>query len=174
MQLDKLKFNMKIILYILLFTSLFCSAQTEKNSYGFQFYKNGRIVKAKKVNVYIVNGNDTLQCDVNNDNILVPKVSAVCSVLIEYKNKTYQIDDFDFSKISSEGFVFLGIENNMENFDLITPKYPNAYILKTYGIAINIDNYVSIKKICFLNFSYTTREVGNKAYVTNYAKSTTL
>ncbi|WCO03504.1 hypothetical protein [Psychroserpens ponticola] len=165
---------MKLFLLILLSTSLFCSAQSLKDSHEFKFYKNGRIVKPKKVNIYIISDKDTLKCEINENKILIPKVTDTCSILIKLKKETILIKDFDFSKIGNKGYITLGIENNMKNFQLMTPEYPNAYILKKYAIAINIENLQLIKKVCFLNYYYAIQEKGNRTYVMNYTKYSAL
>jgi len=161
---------MKIILLLFLTSTLFCTAQLDTNSYDFKFYRNGNISKTKRLNVYAINGIDSIKCNIKDNKISIPNILSVGSILIKFRNKTYEIDDIDFSKFINNGLVFIGIENDMKNFTQPLPKQPEFYMLKNHAIILKLDDYESIKKICFLSFNFTTSQEDNKATNASYTK----
>lgn len=166
---------MKTLLLLFLSFTLLSSAQTDTYSYEFKFYKNGSFPKTKKLKVYAISGNDTIQCVIKEDKISIPKLSNVGSMLINFRNKTYQIDDIDFSKLDDKGSLFIGIENNMNNFTQPLPnKGSEFYMLKNYSVILRLKDYNSIKKICFLNFSFMLNIEGDRASISNYPRHTIL
>lgn len=166
---------MKTLLLLFLSFTLFSSAQSNTNSYEFKFYRNGSFPKTKKLKVYAISENDTILCAITDDRIALPKLSTVGSILINFRKKSYQVDDIDFSKLSDKGSLFVGIENNMNNFTQPLPnKQPNFYFLKNYSVLLQLENYESIKKICFLSFSTIISHEEEKLKMAQISKYTIL
>lgn len=166
---------MKTLLLLFLSFTLFSSAQSNTNSYEFKFYRNGSFPKTKKLKVYAISENDTILCAIKDDRIALPKLSTVGSILINFRKISYQIEEIDFSKLKDRGSLFIGIENNMNNFTQPLPtKQPEFYILNDYAVILQLKDYESINKICFLSFSTIVSDEGDKVKTAQLSKYTIL
>ena len=146
-----------IFRFILFLISTYCYSQTINQ---LEFYNTGQFKNPKNLKIWILKNSDTLTCEIVNKKINIPITSGIHSVIIETHKDRYVINNVDFSKISSECKIIIGIEKNIENLKPLSKEYPNLYNLPERLTFIKIENLNQAKEVVFVVF--TTEDLGNE------------
>lgn len=161
---------MKIILsFIVFFYSILCFAQTNNQSYDFEFYKNGYFKKTKNLKIQLAKYSDTISCEITNGKIILLKNLDTCNVIVHFKKEKYVIEKVLFSKLESKSKIIFGVENNLKNLKPISSKFPSFYIIPNRPTIIDLKNLEQAKEVHFIAFT-TEEKIENKINCRSYTQ----
>lgn len=161
---------MKFLTAILFFVFSYSNAQNETITHEFKFYKKGEFLKSDDLQVYAINGIDTIKLNVALDKIKIPKINFQISILVVKGKKKYLIEDVDLSKIDDDSNVLFGIENNFKNLIKVSDEYPSVRKLKNNLFLLNVENLEQAKEICFIIFTSSSEPNDNRRTSKSYSK----
>ena len=91
----------KILPFIVFFYSALFFAQTNNQSYEFEFYKNGYFKKTKNLKIQLAKNSDTISCEIANGKIMVPKNLDTYNVIVNFRKEKYVVPANKFGKIAT-------------------------------------------------------------------------
>ena len=151
----------KILPFIVFFYSALFFAQTNNQSYEFEFYKNGYFKKTKNLKIQLAKNSDTISCEIANGKIMVPKNLDTYNVIVNFRKEKYVIENVLFSKLETESKIIFGVENNMKNLKPMSAQFPNFYNIPNRLTFIDIKNLEQAKEVHFIVFS-NEEKIGTK------------
>jgi len=161
---------MKLVTALLLFVFSYSNAQNEISNHEFKFYKNGKFVKSKKLEIYFINASDTIKVDVVSNEVKMPKLESVNSVLVIVGKNKYLISEVDLSKVNEGSTIIFGVEKNFSNLISVKAEFPKMRKLGNENILLKVENLEQAKEICFLVFHSKVKEEPNKKEYKMYSK----
>lgn len=159
----------KILPFIVFFYTALFFAQTNNQSYDFEFYKNGYFKKTKNLKIQLTKNSDTISCEISNGKIILPKNLDTCNVIVQLRKEKYVIEKVLFSNLVSKSKIIFGVENNIKNLKPISSKFPSFYIIPNRATIIDIKNLEQAKEVHFIAFT-TEEKIENKINCRSYTQ----
>lgn len=159
----------KILPYIIFFYTTLLFAQTNNQSYEFEFYKNGNFKKTKNLKIQLAKNLDTISCEIVNGKIILPKNLDTCNIVVNYRKEKYVIENVLFSKLETESKIIFGAENNLKNLKPLSSQFPNFYNLPNRLTFIDIKNLEQAKEVHFIVFT-NEEKIGIKINCKSYTQ----